>query len=206
LLPRFAEALVRLASELRVGHFSEDVFMGPLISDAARERFLQALSRPEEQGAQALLPSRICTAARPGHYLRPSVHLVQKRMAGSRYQEDELFGPDVALYAFDDDEEALAIANDTDFGLVASVFTANRERFEWLAARLRTGVINWNAPTVGASGKLPFGGIGLSGNHRPAGVFSSRYCAWPVAIHEGARFDPSAPGTLAPGMPRLQQP
>jgi succinylglutamic semialdehyde dehydrogenase len=205
LMPRFADALVGLASELRVGHFSEDVFMGPLISEGARERFLGAVGRPAEEGAQALLPSSVSTAARPGHYLRPSVHLVQQRIPHSHYQRDELFGPDVALYPFDDDEEALAIANDTDFGLVASVFTASRPRFEWLAARLRAGVINWNAPTVGASGKLPFGGIGLSGNHRPAGAFSSRYCAWPLAIQEGGPFDAAAPGALSPGMPRLQQ-
>jgi succinylglutamic semialdehyde dehydrogenase len=95
----------------------------------------------------------------------------------------------------------LALANDSSFGLVASVFTSNRDRFEWLASRLRTGVINWNAPTVGASGKLPFGGVGLSGNHRPAGAFSSLYCAWPVALLEGTPVDPAK--GLAPGFPGL---
>jgi succinylglutamic semialdehyde dehydrogenase len=205
LLPRFTEALVRLAAGLRVGHFSEDVFMGPLISAQARERFLSTVRQAKEQGAEALLQPEICTASRSGYYLRPSVHLIRTRMADSRYQRDELFGPDVALYAFDDDEEALALANDSPFGLVASVFCQGRERFEWLATRLKAGVINWNAPTVGASGKLPFGGIGLSGNHRPAGAFSSRYCAWPVALHEGGPFDPSAPDAIAPGMPRFQE-
>ncbi len=205
LLPRFSEALVRVAGGLQVGHFSEDVFMGPLITAEATDRFLAAVQRSSSEGTDALLPPERFTASRPGHYLRPSVHLVQRRLADSHYQRDELFGPDVALYAFDDDDEGLAIANDSPYGLAASVFTASAERFDWMSSRLKAGVINWNAATVGASGKLPFGGTGLSGNHRPAGAFSSLYCAWPVAISHGAPFDPAAPGAIAPGMRSFQE-
>jgi succinylglutamic semialdehyde dehydrogenase len=202
LLPRFSEALVDLAGKLKVGHYADEVFMGPLISEQARERFWAAVSHAPEEGAENLLEATEPATTHSGHYLGPSVHLVRKPQADSHYQRAELFGPDIALYAFDDDEQALALANDTPFGLVASVFTAKRERFEWLASRIRAGVINWNAPTVGASGKLPFGGVGLSGNHRPAGAFSALYCAWPVAILEGGAVDPGKPAVSAPGFPK----
>jgi succinylglutamic semialdehyde dehydrogenase len=65
---------------------------------------------------------------------------------------------------------------------------------------VRTGLLNWNRGTVGASARLPFGGLGRSGNDRPAGVTATLYCAFPQAHLEGeARFDP---GALPPGMPR----
>jgi succinylglutamic semialdehyde dehydrogenase len=204
LLPRFSEALVQVAAQIKVGHPSGDVFMGPLITATARERFMSAVGHASSEGAQTLLEPMVPSTSHPGHYLRPSVHMVTKPLADSRYQRNELFGPDVALYAFDDDDQALALANDTPFGLVASVFTARRERFDWLSSRLRAGVINWNAPTVGASGKLPFGGVGLSGNHRPAGAFSSLYCAWPAAILEGTPHDPAKPKASVPGFPDVQ--
>jgi succinylglutamic semialdehyde dehydrogenase len=200
LLEPFTLRLVRLASGLGVGHFDDPaVFMGPLISERARATFLEALRRAPDEGAVARLAPRIPEVGRRGHYLRPSVHEVVRRLPDSHYQRDELFGPDVALYAVDSDEEALAVANDSRFGLCASVYTASRERFERLAQGLRAGVVNWNSPTVGASGKLPFGGVGDSGNHRPAGIFSSLYCAWPMAVSYGpATLDPK---TIAPGIP-----
>ncbi len=149
--------------------------------------------------AEAIVaPAEEAVTGKRGHYLRPSLHRVHARKAGNAYQEQELFGPDIALYGFKDATEALALANDTAFGLCASVFTSDRDRFERLANGLRAGVINWNSPTVGASGRLPFGGVGHSGNHRPAGVFSSLYCAWPSAVSFGL-VGPS-PEKPAPGL------
>ncbi|MFO0629386.1 MAG: aldehyde dehydrogenase family protein [Polyangiales bacterium] len=121
-----------------------------------------------------------------GHYVTPRVRRVTRRDPSSRYQREEHFGPDLAVYVVDDLEEAVAVANDTPYGLAAGVWTADAARFEACAQRLRVGSLMWNAPTVGASSRLPFGGVGHSGNHRPAGVFSSRYCAWPLAITRGA--------------------
>lgn len=182
-LEPFAAKLVNLARRLNVGHWSDaSAFMGPLISKGSREAFLAACAAGQREGAEALLEPAEHRADRPGFYVTPGIHLVHRRNRQSAYQREELFGPDVALYPVAGDAEAREVANDTRFGLCASVFTANRGRFETFAARLRAGVINWNAPTVGASGKLPFGGVGDSGNHRPAGIFSTLYCAWPAAV------------------------
>ena len=200
LVEPFIERLVRLARGLGVGHFADPgVFMGPLITERARGAFLAALAHATEEGAVPRLAPEIADVGRRGHYLRPSVHQIVRRLPDSHYQRDELFGPDVAIYPASSDEEALEVANDSRFGLCASVYSASRERFEWFALGLRAGVVNWNAPTVGASGKLPFGGVGDSGNQRPAGIFSSLYCAWPMAISHGpASFDPQS---IAPGIP-----
>ena len=78
--------------------------------------------------------------------------------------------------------------------------TRDRSRYEHCIGRVRTGILNWNRGTVGASGRLPFGGLGRSGNDRPAGILSTVYCTVAQAhLENDAAFDP---GTLPPGMPR----
>jgi succinylglutamic semialdehyde dehydrogenase len=100
----------------------------------------------------------------------------------------------------DDPDEAVAAVNDSDYGLAAAVFTRDRRAFERCIGRVRTGILNWNRGTIGASGRLPFGGRGRSGNDRPAGILASVYCTVPQARLEGpGRLDPDA---LPPGMPR----
>src|SRR5207237_8077960 len=115
---------------------------------------------------------------------RPSGHYVEERR-GRPYEHEELFGPDLAVYPAASEEEALRIANATGYGLAASVHTASEETFDRCQRALECGVVNWNAPTVGASGRLPFGGLKRSGNHRPAALFSTLYCAAPVAVMRG---------------------
>jgi succinylglutamic semialdehyde dehydrogenase len=133
-----------------------------------------------------------------GHYVTPRLRRVARVDPGSGYQRGEIFGPDLAVYVADDLDHAVALANDTDYGLAAGVWTADEARFEACAARLRVGGLAWNTPTVGSSSRLPFGGLGRSGNHRPAGVFSSQYCAYPLALTRGeGAVDP---GSLPPGL------
>jgi succinylglutamic semialdehyde dehydrogenase len=120
------------------------------------------------------------------------------------YQREEIFGPEAALYPIRDVEHAIEAVNDSDYGLAASVMTRDRARFEYCVGRMRVGVLNWNRGTIGASGKLPFGGRGRSGNDRPAGITAALYCAVPQAHME---LDPATqdcvdPAQLPPGFPR----
>jgi succinylglutamic semialdehyde dehydrogenase len=115
-------------------------------------------------------------------------------------QREELFGPEAALYAVDDLEHAIAAANDSEYGLVASIFTRDRARYERCIGRVATGLLNWNRGTIGASSRLPFGGLRRSGNHRPAGVTSTLYCTFHQAHLESE--EPLDPAKLPPGMPR----
>lgn len=112
--------------------------------------------------------------------------------------DTECFGPLTTLHRARDLEEAITKANATKFGLAAALLTGDDDAWEKFRGRVRAGIVNRNGPTTGASGKLPFGGVGRSGNHRPAGSLSVDYCATPVACLEHAGL--VLPGTELPGL------
>jgi len=193
---RFAERIAAQAGKLVIGHpLDSGIFMGPLASPAALAKFEQGV---QSSPAEVLLASRrVQPRGLDGCYVTPSVHFVPNRQ-GSAYEREELFGPDLAVYPAESEEEALQIANATEYGLAASVHTASAASFDRCQRALDCGVVNWNAPTAGASGRLPFGGLKRSGNHRPAALSSTLYCAAPVAVMRG---EPKLDATkLAPGM------
>jgi len=190
-----AARVAAAARRLSIGHpLREGVFMGPLASEAALEKFFAGVRAAPEA---ILDPRPLSPGGLRGCYATPGVHRVRER-TGSAYEREELFGPDLAVYHAASAEEAVAIANATDYGLAASVHTKSRDAFEHCLSLLECGVVNWNAPTVGASGRLPFGGLKRSGNHRPAGLFSTSYCAAPVAVMHGEEHLDRA--RLAPGI------
>jgi len=81
----------------------------------------------------------------------------------------------------DNFDAAIAEANNTRYGLSAAIFSQDKALYERCLLELRAGLINWNRQTTGASGAMPFGGTGISGNHRPAAYYAADYCAWPQA-------------------------
>jgi succinylglutamic semialdehyde dehydrogenase len=87
-------------------------------------------------------------------------------------------------------ESAIRLANKTQFGLAAGLIGGNAEEFDLVRRRVRAGIVNWNRPTTGASSAAPFGGIGLSGNHRPSAFYAADYCAYPVATMESEQVSP----------------
>ena len=96
----------------------------------------------------------------------------------------ELFGPLLQVVRVDSFEAAIAEANNTAFGLSAALIGGSPQLYDQFWANARAGVINWNRPTNGASSAAPFGGVGLSGNHRPSAFYAADYCAYPVASSE----------------------
>lgn len=188
---RFIAEVARRAAALTVGHpLDPAAFCGPLASPRALEKFEALQKLAEEEGAHAVIaPAEAAVTwegrAHRGCYATPRVRVVTARMKRSAYQREESFGPDLAVYVVDDLDEALAVADDTDYGLTAGVWTESEAAFERAASALRVGALSWNAPTVGASSRLPFGGVKNSGNHRPAGAFSALYCAYPMAVTRG---------------------
>jgi succinylglutamic semialdehyde dehydrogenase len=198
LLDAFQERLAKLLSGLAIGPpLDARTFMGPLVSRAAHEKLERYRAKVREAGGEGVLrrdPGAPPPFAGPG--LSRFATLAQRHP----YQRDEIFGPEAALYPIADLDEAIAAVNDSDYGLAASVMTRSRAAFEHCVGRVRTGVLNWNRGTIGASGLLPFGGLGRSGNDRPAGVTASVYCTFPQArLESEAAFDPAS---LPPGVPR----
>jgi len=87
-------------------------------------------------------------------------------------------------FAEADFDAAIDEANSTRFGLAASVLTKDPALYDRFWANVRSGVINWNKPTNGAPSNALFGGVGMSGNHRPSAFYAADYCAYPVTSVE----------------------
>jgi len=171
--------------------------MGPLISRDAFERVQRFRAEAEEAGGERIFRGEMHRIA---PFVAPALVRFPTLDQSHPSQREEVFGPEAALYEVEDLDEAIAAVNDSDYGLAASVMTADRAQFLHCLGRVRTGVLNWNRGTIGASGRLPFGGGRRSGNDRPAGILATVYCTEPQACleHEGG-FDPE---TLPPGVPR----
>ena len=153
-----------------------DLYYGPLISLKATERFLRFQDKLIAKGAKFILKAR---------KVRGSYNLVTPSLINitgmKKSYDEENFGPMLQVYFADSFNDALAEANNTKYGLAAGLISDNKKLFEVFRRRMKAGVINFNSTTTGASGAFPFGGIGRSGNHRPAGFYAADYCAWPKA-------------------------
>jgi len=177
------ELVAALARAIRMGD-PEDAasFAGPLTTEGARAKVAAALAAARAAGAvcvaEGSAASGSCYAPATVHRLPAGVHHVPG------YTDTEIFGPDVGFEVVSSDEEALSVLAASEFGLANSVFTASDERFETFVQGTRVGIINRNRSTNQASGDLPFGGVGKSGNYRPAGSFAQRNVTVPMAVQE----------------------
>lgn len=178
--PLMAE-VKRLADRIIVGGpFDEPTpFMGPVIdnqaADGLTESFLYLLSH----GGKAI--KHLVRPRDDLPFLSPAIIDV----SGVKDKPDvELFGPLLQVSQADDLDQAIAEANNTRFGLSASLVGGTPQEYNRFWANVRAGVINWNRPTNGANSGAPFGGVGLSGNHRPSAYYAADYCAYPVASTE----------------------
>ncbi|MBI3544437.1 MAG: aldehyde dehydrogenase family protein [Deltaproteobacteria bacterium] len=202
LFDSFVERFHQRAKAFTIGHPLDNPFMGPLIDANAVEKYLKFVGIASREGCDVIMRGKQLDVGSQGHYVTPSVCLVRNTSMSSVkksvYQQTEIFGPNVAIYPFEDLGEAVELANATHYGLVFSVFSKSREKYEKLSEDLRAGLINWNRSTVGASSRLPFGGLKRSGNHFPTAVSASSYCMYPVASLEVA--EPKPVSSLPPGL------
>ena len=180
----FVDKFYETAKKIKVGHWSEENFMGPLISEYAMEKYLRFQEIARREGAELLMRGKALEVGYPGHYVTPSITLVNRHDPKSVYQKNEIFGPNVGLYKVEELEEAIEINNSSGFGLAMSVFSKDRAVFDQALVEAKVGILNWNRTTHGASSKLPFGGLGKSGNNRPSGHYAVQYCTSPVASLE----------------------
>ncbi|HKX79434.1 MAG TPA: succinylglutamate-semialdehyde dehydrogenase [Novosphingobium sp.] len=154
-------------------------FMGPMIdnpvADGLSESFLYLLS----SGGKAIKHLVRMDDSLP--FLSPAI--IDTTAMADR-PDVELFGPILQVIRVDDLDEAIAEANNTRFGLAASLIGGSPQEYNKFWANIRAGIVNWNRPTIGPSHAAPVGGIGLSGNHKPYGYYAADYCAYPVSSGE----------------------
>lgn len=174
-------------------HDAPAPFMGPVIHTQAAEKILVEQQRLLAGGAKSLV--EIQQLPLGAAFLSPG--LIDVTDCSTR-NDCEVFGPLLQVTRVPNLEAAIEEANATKFGLVAAMFTDSREDFDNFSGRVKAGLVNWNRPTTGASAHLPFGGIGQSGNHRPAGYFMVDSCASPVASLESDHL--LVPAQPSPGL------
>jgi acyl-CoA reductase-like NAD-dependent aldehyde dehydrogenase len=163
----FVEKLAGFAKVLKVGDpLANDTVVGPLISDVQRGRVESLLDAGREQGAEV-----VAGGDRPdietGFYVNPT--LLDGVRIDMRVAQEEFFGPVVVVLTFDDEDEAIELANGTPFGLYDYVYTADAGRGYRVARQLRSGNVGIN--TSQRNHEAPFGGFKMSGVGRDGGTF-----------------------------------
>jgi succinylglutamic semialdehyde dehydrogenase len=187
---QFIERFYEASKKISIGHFSEDPFMGPLINAGAVDKYLRFQEIAKRENAESLMRGKVLELRHKGHYVTPSINLVKAFDPNSTYQKNEIFGPNVAIYRVQDFDQTLDMVNSSGYGLVMSLFSKNQSLYEQALIEARVGLLNYNRTTNGASSRLPFGGMGKSGNDRPSGHFAIQYCAVPVAsLEDETPFD-----------------
>ena len=165
------DALVERAQALKIGEpADESTTLGPLVSQAHYDKVLAALERARGEGGRVLCGGHALD--RPGWYVAPTV--IEGLGPDCASNREEIFGPVVTLQAFDDDAQALALANAGDYGLSASVWTRDLARAHRLAAQLRVGMV-WVNTWLQRDLRTPFGGVGASGLGREGGAEAMRF-------------------------------
>ncbi len=187
--------LVAVTSQLQVGLYDAPMqpFMGSMISNQVATGMLAVQQQLIERGAKPLLAMQLL--AEGTGLISPGILDCSDAQP---LPDEEHFGPLLKVFRFQDFDEAIAAANQTNFGLSAGLLSDNAALYQRFLKRIRAGIVNWNRPITGASSAAPFGGIGGSGNHRASAYYAADYCAYPVASVELATLE--MPAQLSPGM------
>ncbi len=169
----FIKEFTEITKRIIIDHptkYKVDPFMGPLIDQAALEKYNEICAQGEKEGAQVIYKNNELDIGFKGHYCSPTIYEMDKEKTQGQYIQSEVFGPNCTFIRYKNIEEAISIANCTEYGLAASVFTQDKKIYKQCIQDIDSGLINLNRSTVGASARLPFGGVKSSGNGHPAAV------------------------------------
>ncbi|MCL4120166.1 UNVERIFIED_CONTAM: hypothetical protein GTU68_040910 [Idotea baltica] len=188
--------LISVVKALKVGSFDANPapFMGSVISLAAADNVLKAQASLEKQGATSLLSATLLQSGTA--LLSPGildVTSIENRV------DEEVFGPLLQIIRYAEFDDAIEEANNTRYGLASGLISENTEAYKKFLLASRAGIVNWNRQLTGASSSAPFGGIGMSGNHRASAYYAADYCAYPVASLESQKV--VLPDSLPAGYP-----
>jgi succinate-semialdehyde dehydrogenase/glutarate-semialdehyde dehydrogenase len=161
----FAERLAEKMRGLKVGRGTEDgVDIGPLVDESTREKVAALVADAVDKGAEAIVGGEPLDG--PGYFYAPTV--LKGVAPDARMLKEEIFGPVAPVIGFDSEDDAIAAANDTEFGLVAYVYTRDLKRALGVCEALETGMVGLNQGMV-SNPAAPFGGVKQSGFGREGG-------------------------------------
>ncbi len=194
------ERIIKLIDRMIIGDPFGDPqpFMGPVIDNQSADHLQEQWVALMMKGARPIRRLERPYDDKP--FLTPA--LIDVTDAKDR-PDEEMFGPVLQIIRVKDFDAAIDEANNTRFGLAASLLGGSPAQYDKFWANIRAGVINWNKPTNGAPSTAPFGGVGLSGNHRPSAFYAADYCAYPVTSSESETLR----GSIGEGLrdPKLQE-
>jgi benzaldehyde dehydrogenase (NAD) len=170
----YAAALTAHAEKLVVGDPSKgQVHLGPIINGTQADRVERIVRETASSGGTVTTGG-----TREANFFRPTV--ITGVTPGMAAFDEEIFGPVAPITTFKTDDEAVALANQTEYGLSASVHSTSLDRARAVAKRLRTGMVHINDQTVNDDPRAPFGGVGASGNGSRQGGHASldEYTTW----------------------------
>lgn len=189
------ERLVEVTEQLVVGMYDDAVqpFMGAMISAEAASKMVAAQQLLVDKGGRELVTLKQRDPALG--FVTPGIIDVT---GAHDLPDDEFFGPLLQVVRYQIWDQAIAIANDTRYGLSAGLLSDSQSHWDDFYARIRAGIVNWNKPITGAASSAPFGGVGDSGNHRSSAYYAADYCSYPVATMQTT--DLVLPESLSPGL------
>ena len=190
-IQNFHNVSKRIIIDHPIDHEKEP-FLGPIIDEKALESYLLFVGMAKREGFQEIMRGKKITHTKyNGHYVTPSIHFSDKLITKSHFLQNEIFGPNCTFITYQEIEEAIQIANYTEYGLAASLFSSDRSLFEKCSYDIDSGIVNFNNATCGASPLLPFGGIKNSGNYRPMAIAAIDSCVYQMASLEKLSCDNS---------------
>ncbi|NGX42308.1 MAG: N-succinylglutamate 5-semialdehyde dehydrogenase [Chlamydiae bacterium] len=191
----FIQEVLNAIPNIKVGAYTEkpEPFMGPVITQQAAQHLLSAQETLIQKGGIPLAKMKL---------LKPNTPLLSPGLIDvtdiANLPDEEHFGPLLQVIRVPDFAAAIEEANNTAYGLCAAILSEERKQYEEYYSKARTGVVNWNAQTTGATSASPFGGLGHSGNYRPSAFYAADFCNYPIASMEVGEL--TMPSTLSPGI------
>ncbi|NYT79649.1 aldehyde dehydrogenase family protein [Alcaligenaceae bacterium] len=169
---RFVEALRKRIQAVKVGHaLDEDTTIGPVINQSQLDKILEYVEVGKNEGGKLLEGGKRLEGRTPGYYMAPT--LFAETVNSMRINREEVFGPFATVIRVRDYDEALYVANDTDFGLSSGICTTSLKHANHFRQNIRSGLTMVNLPTAGLDYHVPFGGVkGSSYGQREQGQYA----------------------------------
>ncbi len=180
----FIDRFHQISKKIIIDHpidFEEKPFMGPLVDQQSLDNYLLFIGMAKREGFEEIMRGKKLEKRFQGHYVSPSIHYKDHFDKKSHFLMTEVFGPNCTFIPYDDIEEAIEMTNSTEYGLSSSIFTKDQDIYKLCVRDIDSGLVNLNKSTVGASSKLPFGGIKNSGNYHPASVATIDACVYQMS-------------------------
>ncbi|MSO36341.1 MAG: aldehyde dehydrogenase [Acidobacteria bacterium] len=185
---KFRAALLDRVAKVKIGSGADDE-CGPVISRANLDRLVGQIAGAVSRGGKVMAGGRAVAALAPGYYLAPTV--LEGVSHDDEVSQQELFGPVTCLYRAGNFDEAVRLANATNYGLTGAIHTASLHRAQAFVTRYRGGLVSVNGATFGSGPHMPFGGVKNSGNgfREPGTEALDVYCELKTVVinHNPAR-------------------